>query len=267
MDRVFRIDFYPAEWLVQTSNLSPGQRGIFIQIVAMIYANKGAIENDAYHIGRVSGCSSRFARSVIDQLASLGFIQFSGSKITQKRCELELNIMRTRHENSSKGGRTKAEKEAESKENNGLRSSGDNESLCAPSHHISPHHTIREDAKASLCVSDTIPDDFEEFWSLYPRKVAKPNAQKAYLKSRKKGATHEEIIDGLRKYIASVAGKDPTYIAHGASWLNAERWKDVIPTQGQTVNGKSSYGNSIKNAARTVFDLLENEERVRAQAD
>ena len=126
--------------------------------------------------------------------------------------------------------------------------------------------SIYPDANASLSIkADTPIADFEEFWGLYPRKVAKPNALKAYLKSRKKGATHAEIIDGLRKYITSVAGKDPVYIAHGASWINAERWNDVISPQGQSVNGKPAYGDSFANANRIAQDYLREQDQIRSK--
>ena len=66
MDRLFGTDFYPQEWLVETGKLTPIERGIFIQIVSMIYANRDPIENDPAWIGGVSFCSPRMARSVIN---------------------------------------------------------------------------------------------------------------------------------------------------------------------------------------------------------
>jgi Protein of unknown function (DUF1376) len=83
MDRLFRIDFYPQDWLIQTNNMTPVQRGIFIQIVAMIYGNRGAIENDPAWIGRASNCSARLTRAVIQQLIDKGELQHQGSKITK----------------------------------------------------------------------------------------------------------------------------------------------------------------------------------------
>jgi uncharacterized protein YdaU (DUF1376 family) len=120
MDRLFRIDFYPQEWLTQTGNLTPVERGVFIQIVALIYANRGPIENDPAWVGRVSNCSARLARSVIEALASKGSIHIDGLKITQRRCERELNMKRTHIELSSKGGRKSAEKRSVSNKNNGI---------------------------------------------------------------------------------------------------------------------------------------------------
>lgn len=122
MDRLFRINFYPQDWLIDTAQLTPEQRGIFIQIVCLIYANRGPIKNDPSWISRVSNCSTRLATSLIGQLVALDFLQVQGDFITQKRAEHELNAKRTHLEDSANGGRTSAEKRAQSKENNNIAS-------------------------------------------------------------------------------------------------------------------------------------------------
>jgi len=70
--------------------------------------------------------------------------------------------------------------------------------------------------------------DFEEFWNIYPKRPSNPKqpAWKSYLKARKSGATHAEIMAGLAAYARTRQGKDATYTAMGATWLNQERWKD-----------------------------------------
>jgi uncharacterized protein YdaU (DUF1376 family) len=132
MDRLFRVDFYPHEWLSLTGHMTPEQRGVFVQICAQIYAKRGRILNDAAHIGRFSNCSSRAAKSIIDQLILSKDLQVHGEFIGQKRCEDELNKKRTHLEHSAKGGRTKAENGRENKENSNLTSSGTDDSLSTP---------------------------------------------------------------------------------------------------------------------------------------
>ncbi len=73
-----------------------------------------------------------------------------------------------------------------------------------------------------------IVSDFEDWWNEYPKKKSKKDALKAYLKARKK-ANKEQLEDALKevkekdwKY------KDEQYIPHASTWLNQERWNDVI---------------------------------------
>lgn len=66
---------------------------------------------------------------------------------------------------------------------------------------------------------------FDEFWSVYPRRVAKQAAYRAYKKALKE-TTPETIAYAARAYARERQGKDMEYTKHPATWLNAERWRD-----------------------------------------
>jgi len=215
MDRLFRIDFYPSEWLVQTGKMTVEQRGIFIQIVAMIYANRGPIENDPAWIGRAAGCSSRLARALIAQLLAAGSLQIKGSKITQKRCERELNMKRTHLESSAKGGRNKAEYERESNNNNTLASSGDAISLSSSTAIATPIATKEGDGLGNLVF-------FEEFWLAYPKKTQKGFARKAYDRAMAR-ISHIDLMTGLRQHKFP---PEMRFAPKPADWLDGDCWLD-----------------------------------------
>lgn len=65
--------------------------------------------------------------------------------------------------------------------------------------------------------------DFDQFWAEFPRRVGKLAAQKAFVKARKI-ASQQEIIDGVRRYVAN----KPDYAdyCHPQTWLNQGRWLD-----------------------------------------
>lgn len=71
-------------------------------------------------------------------------------------------------------------------------------------------------------------EEFAEFWAEYPKRTPNPQkpAKESYIRARKKGATHDEIMAGLRAYALSRAGQDPAYTAQAVTWLNQYRWKD-----------------------------------------
>ncbi len=68
-------------------------------------------------------------------------------------------------------------------------------------------------------------DEFEAWWTLYPRKVGKDAAREKYRKARKR-VSAEALVAGLRHYVASVSEKEREFIAHPATWLNQGRWQD-----------------------------------------
>jgi uncharacterized protein YdaU (DUF1376 family) len=142
MDRLFRIDFYPQDWLIDTARLDPLDRGIFIQIIMLIYANRGPIVNDAGWIAGVSGTSKTVVKNSLNRLFSSGFLQENEGKITQKRTENELKSKANHLENSSKGGRKGG---GHNKKNNDLPASDDQEPLPSPS--PSPNPSASPSAK------------------------------------------------------------------------------------------------------------------------
>jgi hypothetical protein len=66
--------------------------------------------------------------------------------------------------------------------------------------------------------------DFAEWWAVYPDKVGKGAARKAYQGARSKGVDQPTLMAALPRYIAA---KPPDRAwCHPATWLNQERWLD-----------------------------------------
>lgn len=74
---------------------------------------------------------------------------------------------------------------------------------------------------------------FETFWEAYPRKVGKGTARKAFdrLMARKNAPSLHDLLAGIVRYEASIT--DPRFIAHPTTWLNGERWLDVIESKAE----------------------------------
>lgn len=71
------------------------------------------------------------------------------------------------------------------------------------------------------------PQGFAEFYAAYPRKVARPEAAKAFGKAAAR-ASHETIMSGLERAKAAWARRrtELEHIPHPSTWLNQDRWKD-----------------------------------------
>jgi hypothetical protein len=70
-----------------------------------------------------------------------------------------------------------------------------------------------------------VDDSFETFWLLYPKRIAKADAVKAWNKAIKK-KTVDELIALTKAYSESKL-PDMTYIPYPASWLNKELYESV----------------------------------------
>ena len=76
--------------------------------------------------------------------------------------------------------------------------------------------------------------EFDKFWLVYPRKVNKGLAMKAWEKAASKAAP-ALIIAAVEAWKVSVDFPDPDFIPHPSSWLNGERWSDELSDKKQVV--------------------------------
>ena len=68
---------------------------------------------------------------------------------------------------------------------------------------------------------------FAAFWAEYPRRKARPDAERAYAKAlAKPDVSPAVILEGLRRHLGGWATGDPAFVPHPATWLNREGWND-----------------------------------------
>jgi hypothetical protein len=85
-----------------------------------------------------------------------------------------------------------------------------------------------------LVVVDVTPaNDFEAWWTLFPKRVGKAAAAKVFAQVLKSGrATAAQLMDGALAYASATAGKDPNFTKHPAGWLRDGRWADEPEIEG-----------------------------------
>ena len=72
---------------------------------------------------------------------------------------------------------------------------------------------------------------FARFWALYPRKVSKDAARKAWDKLDLSAELFETMIQALGAQSLSVdwTKDNGQFIPHASTWLNGKRWEDEVP--------------------------------------
>ena len=72
------------------------------------------------------------------------------------------------------------------------------------------------------------PSQFEEFWSVYPKRADKRTALSAWEKALGR-ASLEEILDGAARY-RDDPNREEAYTKNASTWLNADAWaNDPLP--------------------------------------
>lgn len=101
---------------------------------------------------------------------------------------------------------------------------------------------------------------FDEFWSIYPRKVGK----KAALNSWKKLKPDAELFERIIQAVATAKASDQwirgngRFIPHPATWLNQGRWDDELdpaaPAAGNTYQASPGKVNTMDALAQIIAE-------------
>ena len=104
---------------------------------------------------------------------------------------------------------------------------------------------------------------FEKFYSVYLRRINKAQAQKAYIKAIKQGATDEQLANGAIEYQqwCDHNGTAREYICHPATWLNQGRWENEYrahdSSKPATGSGNQLRQSGIRNAMASAIKVIQ----------
>lgn len=110
-----------------------------------------------------------------------------------------------------------------------------------------PLHPSRGVENNPSCSSDDERplSEFNEWWNVWPKKVGRPVALKAYEKARKQGATREQMLDAARAVAEKwevMPKSERQYIPYPATWLNQQRFLDEPdPTLDTLIEARKWY--------------------------
>lgn len=91
-------------------------------------------------------------------------------------------------------------------------------------------HPSRVAPLALISMDDRRRAWFEGFWKRYPRRVGKPQAERAFMKLCRDEATAFAMAHGLDAWIAHWAERgEMQFVPHPATWLNRRQWEDEPP--------------------------------------
>ena len=87
-------------------------------------------------------------------------------------------------------------------------------------------HSAR--GKKPMCETDT---GFDKFWTAYPKKVAKKDAEKAWVKLSPSPELLETILAAVERQRTTEQWmkQDGRFIPNPATYLNGQRWTDELP--------------------------------------
>lgn len=211
------FQLYVDDYEAHTAHLTLEEDGAYMRLLRLCWRTPGcSIPADPDWISRKMRIqASDFDRLVAPILAE--FFAIKAGRYHSPRLTKEAQKASEQHEKrqraGSKGGIANALKRNETDSSNAIAYQNQNQIQ---------KYIKKRDTKVSPKESL-----FEEFWKLYPRKVGKGQAEKAWRAAAKK-VDGQVILEGLQIHMEDLTGKAKEYCPHPATWLNGERWADEL---------------------------------------
>lgn len=216
------------DYAAATVHLSLLEHGIYTRLLQIYYLREGPIPAD--QVMRLVGARDDSERAAVRDVLNEFFI-LAGDVYRNKRCDEEI----AKYADKRGKAQASAAKRWESERNanavpthieriaNAVPTQSEGNALQSPvtSHQINPPTPRKREGE---------PEGFAEFWSAYPRKTAKPNAERAWRRLSPSAELRETMLRALRAQCGSEQWQRDggQYIPHPATWLNGRRWEDHI---------------------------------------
>ena len=251
------IAWYPADYRAKTGHLSFEQSEAYRRLLEAYYNRQGRLVNDRPSLYRICGAMTDSERAAVDHAADQ-FFTIQNGYLVNGRANEEIQICEENRKRLSAAGHRGGliAGKGRPKKTIGLEQARSPSPSPSPSHSPSPSpsRSKKDRSLRSLLLND-IEREFNAFWEVYPRKVGKGQARRAYKGARKK-APQETLVTTAKAYAVAVRGngKEPEFICHPSTWLNGERWLDeAVKTQSDLIDEAQAR------AAKEVFGDAEHD--------
>lgn len=233
-------------WMVQGLGLKGNELLVYALIYGFSQDGMSEFTGSIAYICEWLSCSRPTASKALTELEKKGFIikrTETKNGVIFNAYKIDLQVVKEFY-----GGSKKTLQGSKETLQGGSKESLHNNTILNNTRDNTRDNNIKSDATARQ--SDDIEKEFENLWSLYPRKQGKANALKAYAKARKKHPEIYEIVEkGIRDYVAYIKANktEPQYIKHGSTWFNQRAWEDdyTLKGRGFTYNDHCSEGDSL----------------------
>lgn len=224
------FQFYPADWRKDPalSACSLAARGLWIELICIAHESEryGHLDINGKpmtpaQLARMVGELPATVAKLLTELEDAGvFSRDEQGCIYSRRMVADERIRNVRSDAGRLGGNPNLVKQKV----DGLLKQNEGQNLTPSSSSSSSSSNNTPKAPAAA------PDGFAEFWRVYPKKVGKPAAERAFRSAKLNGHLPEVLADVRAKANSPAWTKDGgQFIPNPATYLNQRRWEDLPP--------------------------------------
>lgn len=206
------MQLYVSDYLADTAHLTTKQHGAYMLLLMNYWQRGKALDNNNERLSFVARLTPEEWLEVKEVISE--FFEVNDSIWIHQRIEDDLAKIRQKSIKASFAGQKSVQVRA---------FNGRSTTVEQPLNHKEEDKEEDKDKNNKQQQRDALAL-FDVFWKIYPRKVAKQAAFKAFQKAILT-TDPEIVINGAKRYLQD-PNRSPTYTAHAATWLNAHRWLD-----------------------------------------
>lgn len=214
---MFSYPFHIRDYLTKTRHLSQTEDLAYRRLLDTYYTEESPLPSDAQRCARLIAMPD--AHEAV-ALVLQEFFELRDDGWHNDRCDHELEKYHAKAERATKANAKRWESKSDLKSD--LKSEADQIPTSKPNKPRTRKPT------PTKTIADTI--GFEEFWSAYPRKIAKSEAVKSWVRLDPDQALLDRLMKSLSQFKKTQDWiKDGgQFIPFPATWLNQQRWMDEL---------------------------------------
>lgn len=227
-----------------------------------ITVDRGQMVTSIAELSRILGFPVKTIRGAIEKLVDTGYVAKSSTPKYTVFTVINYDEYQAEGKRRANEGQTEGKQGANEGQSKGNKQECKNDKNERMKEDIPPYppqgdgNCDNQNQGESLMVSKTaggnaryfttLDDSFAKFWAAYPKKVSKPQAQKAWQKLK----PDEDLLGRILQAIESQKKSDQwqrdkgQYIPYPATWLNNRRWEDDLKI---STSHKGAGGNKRSN--------------------
>lgn len=120
---------------------------------------------------------------------------------------------------------------------------------------VTTMNQLQLEVKPSLTIFE---QEFERIWIHYPRKIAKVAAKKAFIATRRKHLTLDQLMNATVNYALTKSGDDLNYVMHGSTFFGPnEEWRDYVDGGAGTAEPKKRTQADVDQECEDVWQEIQ----------
>jgi uncharacterized protein YdaU (DUF1376 family) len=207
-------------YLGDTTHLTTLEHGAYLLLLMSMWRAGGMLPNDDKKLARFTRLGAQQWRRIKPTI--MEFFTVDGDVIIQQRLHEEYIAVKQRSKVASNNARAKYKKTNNVGPADAVPDASQTPALHNHTHNQKDIFDSNESQISESSLRSERARDFDVFWDVYPNKVGKAAAKKAFEKATKR-TDLPILMAGLDRYIHKT---DDRPWCNPATWLNQDRWED-----------------------------------------